>query len=323
MKKCRVVFLHGLQPATLQLILSAFPGDYEVMPVEANASEDVQIEAVAQADFLMIYRAKPSDKVLASGKKLRFVQLLAAGYDDLNIALLQAQGIPCANNGGSNSWAVADQALLFILALYRRFRQADHDVRSGRWNVGISGVNTFELAGKTVGILGLGNIGKQVARRVQAFDAKVYYFNPRRLSPEQEQALGVEHVSLDALFRTSDILSLHAPLTDATRHIVNKDTLSVMKPSAILINTSRGALVDEVALAHALSSGRIAGAGLDAFDKEPVDAANPLLQLDNVALSPHSGGTTADTWRRRGDFAYQNIERVLAGHAPDSLIKSV
>src|SRR5690606_20727001 len=142
--------------------------------------EAVQVEAISQADFLMIYRAIPSDRVLGAGKKLRFVQLLAAGYDEMNLALLHERGIPCANNGGSNSWAVADQTVLLILALYRRFLQAHQDVREGRWNASVGGTTTFELAGKTVGIVGLGNIGKRVARRVQAFDAKVTYFNSRR-----------------------------------------------------------------------------------------------------------------------------------------------
>jgi phosphoglycerate dehydrogenase-like enzyme len=322
MNKPRILFLHGLDPRLVELIASPCPGDYELVALRGDASEAEQIAAIECADFLMIYRAKPSDAVLERGARVKFIQLLAAGYDDMNLALMHRMGISCANNGGANSWAVADQTVLLMLALYRRVWQIDLAVRQGRWNRDVDGLNTFELAGKTVGILGLGNIGKQVARRVRAFDARVQYFNPVRLPEDEERELGATYATLDRLFAESDILTLHAPLNAGTRHLVDRARLATMKRSAIVINTSRGAVIDEAALIDALASGMLAGAGIDAFEQEPVSSDNPLLQLDNVVLSPHSAGTTSDTWRRRGAFAFGNIGRVLAGDAPLAQIKT-
>jgi phosphoglycerate dehydrogenase-like enzyme len=321
MNKPRILFLHGLDPRLVELVVSPCPTSYELIALSGNASEDDQIEAIEHADFLMIYRAKPSDAVLGHGSRLKFIQLLAAGYDDMNVALMHRLGIPCANNGGANSWAVADQTVLLMLALYRRVWQIDQAVRQGRWNRGVDGQNTFELAGKTVGILGLGNIGRQVAQRVRAFDARVRYFNPVRLSEQEECDLGVTFATLDQLFTESDILTLHAPLTSETRQLVSRARLATMKRSAIIVNTSRGPVIDEAALIDALTTGALAGAGLDAFEQEPVAPNNPLLRLDNVVLSPHSAGTTSDTWRRRGAFAFENINRVLAGKPPLAQIR--
>jgi phosphoglycerate dehydrogenase-like enzyme len=180
-------------------------------------------------------------------------------------------------------------------------------------------MNTFEMAEKLVGIMGIGNIGQKVARRVQAFDARVQYYDPFPLPPERERELNVKRVTLDDLFRTSDIITFHAPLTKDTHHVVNRERLALMKPTAVLVNTSRGPVVDEPALFEALQQKRIAGAALDVFEKEPVDPGNPLLKLDNVIVTPHSAGTTWDTWFRRADFAYQNMKRVWDGQSPQAV----
>ena len=171
-----------------------------------------------------------------------------------------------------------------------------------------------------VGVLGLGNIGRRVAKRVQGFEAQVQYFDIYPLNDEEERALGVSHVSLEELFRTSDILTCHTPLTSSTHHVVNRDRLALMKPTAVLVNTSRGPVVDEVALIEALQEGTIAGAGLDVFELEPVDPGNPLLKMDNVVVTPHMAGTTWDTWFRRASFAYENMQRVWNGEAPLSTV---
>lgn len=322
MKNPKIVFLHGISPQLVDLVLSCSPEGFETVVIDGRSPQQQQVEAVRDADFIIMYRAKMSEQLLRAAKKTRLIQMLAAGYDGINLPLLRELNIPCANNGGANSWAVADQTVLLILSLYRRVLACDREVRAGQWNGGVSGLNTFELAGKVVGVFGLGNIGLKVARRVQAFDAKVQYFNRTRLSPELEVELNVKYVSLDELFQTSDVLTLHAPLTPETHHLVNQGRLATMKRTAVIINTSRGAVIDETALAHALSGHQLAGAGLDAFDKEPVDSGNPLLALDSVVLSPHSGGTTADTWVRRGDFAYRNIERVLDGLQPEAIVEA-
>jgi len=316
----RIVFLHGLKQELVDMILSCSPPDLETRVVHDGTPVEDKAREIAEADFLILYRARLPSELMRAARRLKLVQLLAAGYDNIDIRLLAELGIACANNGGANSWAVADQALMLMLSIYRRGTQADRDVREGRWNASIDGTGTFELAGKTVGILGLGNIGLKVARRVQAFDARVQYHNRRPLPPGRERELDLAYVSREALLETSDILSLHAPLTDRTRHMIGREQLASMKKTAVIINTSRGALIDETALAEALREGRIAAAGLDAFESEPVDPAHPLLALPNVMLSPHSGGTTADTWVRRGRFAYENIVRVSRGQPAESLV---
>lgn len=320
MKKSRVVFLHGLAKPLVDLVLSPCPPEFEVDVVSGKSPEQEQIDAVGRADFLMIYRANPTDSVWKNCKNVRFIQLLAAGFDQTNTKLVAELAIPCANNGGANSWAVADQTILMILSLYRRLLPVDRDVRAGRWNSGIDGLSTFELSNKLIGVLGLGNIGQKVAKRVQAFEARVQYFD-EFADPKRDKELGFERVSLDDLFRTSDVVTLHMPLTNSTRHMVSRARLGSMKPSAVIINTSRGSIIDELALIDALQNGQIAGAGLDTFEREPVDPNNPLLRMENVVFSPHSAGTTADTWRRRGAFAFRNFSRVLNGLTPEALIR--
>jgi phosphoglycerate dehydrogenase-like enzyme len=319
MADASVVFLHGLHPRIVEAIVSFNPPGFTTTVVAGKSPEDQQVEAVRDADFIMAFRAKLTDRILRSAKKARLVQILSAGYDSINLKLLRELKIPCANNGGANSWAVADHAVLAMLSLYRRVAAADRTVREGRWNAAIDGMNTFEMAGKVVGVLGFGNIGQKVARRVQAFDATVQYYDKFPLAPERERELKAKRVSLEELFRTSDIISCHAPLTNETRHVVNRERLATMKPTAIIVNTSRGPVVDEAALTEALQQKRIAGAGIDVFEKEPVDPGNPLLKLENVVVSPHSAGTTWDTWFRRADFAYKNMKRVWDGQPPQAV----
>lgn len=319
MTDARVVFIHGLPQRIVEAIISFNPAGFTTTVVDGKSAGEQQVEAVKDADFIMAFRAKLTERILRSAKKARLVQILSAGYDSINLKLLRELGIPCANNGGANSRAVADHAVLAMLSLYRRLMAADRAVREGRWSAAIDGMNTFEMANKVVGVLGFGNIGQKVARRVQAFDAIVQYCDIAPLSPERERELKVKRVSLEELFRTSDVITCHTPLTRDTRHVVNRERLSMMKPTAVIINTSRGPVVDEVALTEALQHKRIAGAGLDVFEKEPVDPGNPLLKLENVVLSPHSAGTTWDTWFRRAEFAYQNMKRVWEGEPPQAV----
>ena len=322
MASTKVVFLTGLKEALIEEVVSYSPPDYEVVVLDKSSTEEQRINEVRDADFLLCYGQDPSDEVIKSLEKCRLVQLLAAGYDRMNLDLLAELEIPCANNGGANSWAVADQAVLLMLAIYKQLLASDNSTREGRWAEPITGQNTFEMADKKVGILGIGNIGRQVAKRVQGFDAKVQYFDLYPLDERTAEELNVTYVSLDELFSTSDIISCHTPLTNDTKHIVNSNTLSLMKPTSILINTSRGPVVDEEALISALQSGVIAAAGLDVFEKEPVSPDNPLLKMDNVVATPHMAGTTWDTWARRANFGFENMERIRNGEAPQAVVKN-
>ncbi len=319
MADAKVVFLTRLPEVIVDVVTSYCPAGFTTTVVDGRQPEKEQIEAVSDADFIMVYRAELSDNVLQAAPKARMVQLLSAGYDNMNLKLMRELEIPCANNGGANSWAVADHAVLLMLSLYKRLVQSDMATRDGRWNEPIDGSNTFEMADKLVGVLGIGNIGRRVARRVQGFDARVQYYDKYGLSQEQERELDVRGVTIEELFSTSDIVTCHTPLTPETHRIVSAEMLALMKPTAVLINTSRGPVVHEAALIEALRHKKIAGAGLDVFEKEPVEPDNPLLSMDNVVVTPHSAGTTWNTWFRRAEFAYRNMKGVWEGQPPQAI----
>jgi glyoxylate reductase len=202
-------------------------------------------------------------------------------------------------------------------------QRADATVRAGGWqfdNPSTTPNTYFDSVGKCVGIVGLGNIGQHVAKRLRGFDCQTQYAKRHPLAAEQERELGVKYVSLPALFATSDIVTLTVALTADTGHLVGRDALALMKPSAILINTSRGRVVDEAALIEALQQGKIAGAGLDVFEREPPAPDNPLLHMDNVIVTPHVAGGSRDSVTRILAFCWQNITDVWEGKAPRAVV---
>jgi phosphoglycerate dehydrogenase-like enzyme len=304
----------------MEWIAARVPDDFRMTALDAQVPQNQVIDAVGDADFLMVYRAKLPDAVVEAAARARLVQLLAAGYDGLNLARLRELNIPCAQNAGVNAAAVADYTVLLMLAVYRRLVLVDRSTREGRWRAPLTGLNTYEMEGKLVGILGFGNIGRKVAARLRGFGARVQYVARSPVAPSVEQELGAVARPFDEVFRTSDVVTVHTPLTAETRNLVSAGVLATMKPTAVLINTSRGEVIDEEAMIRALQEGRLAGAGLDVFHQEPVDPTNRLLALDNVVVSPHSAGTTADTWQRRLDFAFANMRRVRAGEPPLALV---
>jgi phosphoglycerate dehydrogenase-like enzyme len=194
-------------------------------------------------------------------------------------------------------------------------------VITGKWRVGDFASNrTYELEGKTLGIVGLGTIGKKVARRAAAFDMKIVYYDIARLVEDAEDALGVRFMLLPELLRTADIVSLHVPLNAVTRNMFGAREMGMMRPSAVLINTCRGPVVDEAALYQALKSGQVAAAGLDVLVDEPPAKDHPLFHLPNVTLTPHSAGPTWENWTARFRNGFDNILRVAAGRAPKWVI---
>ena len=319
MAEAKVVFLQQLPKRIVDVVVSHNPDGFTTGVLDGALPVEEQKAAVRDADFILHFDTPLRDEVLRAAGKSKLVQLMSAGYDSMNLPLMAELGIPCANNGGANSWAVSDHTLMLMLALNKKLALGDRSVRDGSWNASVGGLNTYEMAGKLVGLVGIGNIGRQVARRLHGFDARVQYYDPYPLSAERERELNVTGVELDELFRTSDIVSLHTPLTPETRGLVSRERLAMMKPTALLINTARGPVVDEAALIEALQTGGIAGAGLDVFEQEPIDPGNPLLAMENVALTPHIAGITWDTWSRRARFAYANMQRVWRGEAPEAV----
>jgi phosphoglycerate dehydrogenase-like enzyme len=248
---------------------------------------------------------------------LKLVQLLSAGYDTIDIEAARRAGVSVANNGGANSVAVAEHALLLMLAVSRRLIWQHSNVAEGRWRTNDwQDKHLYELQGRVLGIVGLGTIGKKVARLGRAFGMDVQYYDIARLNEDAEDALDARFRLFSEVLRTSDIVSLHVPLNDATNHLIGAAELALMKPSAILINTCRGPVVDEAALYEALSSGALWGAGLDVFDREPPPPDNPLFALENVVLTAHMAGPTWDNRFKRFRNAFDNVQRVARGQPP-------
>jgi phosphoglycerate dehydrogenase-like enzyme len=314
-----IVFAQGIEmpPDILEQAQRMKPAGFTLHWLPPNASAKDIAAAIREAEYLTGFPRFLPDDAYAEAKRLKLLQVLSAGYDFVNIEGARKARIPICSNGGANSVAVAEHAIMLMLAVYRKLVTFHQNVAAGRWHRGIPRVvDVFEMEGKTVGLVGLGNIGRQVARRVKAFDARVIYYDIFRPSPADEAKLGVEYVPLETLLETADIVSLHLPLNDKTRHSIDARALARMKPKAILINTCRGEVVDEPALIEALQQGRILGAGLDTQAKEPADPENPLLKLPNVTLTPHSAGPTVDSFRKRFHNGYANIERVAQGQRP-------
>lgn len=257
------------------------------------------------------------DAFYKAAPKLKLVQLLSAGYDRCDIEAARRAGVPICNNGGANSTAVSEHAILLMLAVCRRIVWQHENVAAGRWRGNkVDDVKLYELKGRTLGIVGLGTIGKKTARLAKAFGMSVQYYDVKRLTEEQADDLGVKFALFEELLKTSDIVSLHVPLLPSTKHMMGAAQFGMMKPTAYLVNTCRGPVVDEPAMIEALSNGTIAGAGLDVFDQEPPPPNNPLFALQNVVLTAHFAGPTWDNQFTRFRNAFDNCQRVIRGEAP-------
>lgn len=297
------------------------PAGWDVTMMDASkASEQEQIDLVKYADALIVFGAKPKETVLRAAKNVRLYQLGSAGYDGVDVGLTGELGIPVATASGTNAEGVAEQFIALTLALYRHLPWVDASLRQGDWvPERARGMETFEILGKTVGIIGAGYIGSTVMKLLQGFDCTVLYHDILA-KPELEEKYGARPVSMDELLSESDIVTVHVPLLNSTRHFISRRELALMKPSAILINTSRGPTVDQAALVEALKAKTIWGAGLDVFEQEPASGDNPLFALDNIVVSGHVAGPTRESFPRRAEFAFANIRRVLEGEEAINIV---
>ena len=291
------------------------PSGYDTVVLHSDGPELAAV--LGDAHYMVCYpNVQLKDAFYRSAPHLRLVQLLTAGYDAVDLEAARRAGVPLSNNGGANAISVAEHTLMLMLTVARKVVWQHANVSGGRWRGNGPPPRLYELFGKTLGIVGLGTIGKKVARLAKAFGMRVAYYDIARLSEDAEDALGVRFRLLRELLRDSDVVSLHVPLNASTRHLIGATELALLKPSAILINTSRGPVVDEAALHRTLSGGRIFGAGLDVFDQEPPPADNPLLKLDNVVLTAHFAGPTWDNHAARFRNAFDNVQRVHRGEQP-------
>ncbi|WP_217206775.1 2-hydroxyacid dehydrogenase [Streptomyces sp. AC550_RSS872] len=297
-------------------LATLFPEGADVTVVEA-ADEDPA--ALRAAHAVITALAPVTAEHLAAAPQLELVQCASHGFDYVDMKAARERGVRVCTIGSSGAEAqnVAEQTFALLLALAKQLIPAHTALVEADWALPRLRHSLTELSGKTLGIVGPGRIGREVARRAVAFDMNVVYAGRRRLSPETEADLGgARHVPLDELLRTADCISLHTPLTEETRHLLNAERLALLKPTAFVINTARGALIDQDALADALEKGAVAGAGIDVFDPEPPAPTLRLLRAPNVVLSPHAGGVTRETLVRIALAAVRNVTTFLSGEAP-------
>lgn len=315
----KVLFVTNEVPAVSGQIIEDAPEGFDVHVHPATLSVDELKPLIGDTDYLILFPSRIADDALRAAPNLKLIQLVSAGFDQMNLELCRELGVPIANNGGANAIDVAEHTFTLILGVYRRLREVDHNVRTDQWRAIDTGLSTYTIHNKTVGIIGMGKIGQEVAKRLQGWEAKVIYHDAY-VAEETVAHLNVTSISLAELLQNADIVSLHVPLNDSTHHLIGAAELAQMRSTAILINTCRGPVVDEAALIEALRAERIRGAGLDVLESEPPAADNPLLDMENVLLTPHSAGITYDTWRRRGQFIFENLQRVEAGERPQALV---
>ncbi|MGD9406255.1 MAG: D-glycerate dehydrogenase [Anaerolineae bacterium] len=286
----------------------------EIWDREVPPPYDVIIEKIAGKEGLLCLLTDRIDAGLMDAEPgLKVISQCAVGYDNVDVAAATARGIPVGNTPGVLTDATADFAFTLIMAAARRLGEAIDYVRDGRWQTwGLTLLLGQSVYGATLGIVGLGRIGQALARRARGFDMTVIYHDVAR-NPEAEAELGVEYRPLDDLLRESDFISLHVSLTDETDGLIDGDKLALMKPSAVLVNTSRGPVVDAGALYQALKEGQIAGAALDVTDPEPLPAGHKLLTLPNLIVAPHIASATVKSRNLMAERAVRNLVAGLRG----------
>ena len=309
----RIVVTRRIPEPAIELLQEA--GDVWVSPHDRPLATDELHAAVAGADGVVtLLHDRVDDAFLdAAGSGLRIVANAAVGYDNVDVPACARRGVVVSNTPGVLTEATADIAFALILMATRRLGEGERLIRARTpWSWSMFFMLGSGIQGKTLGIVGLGKIGLATARRARAFGMEIAYAGRRRAPADVETELAARFLPLEELLAQADVVSLHCPLSAETRHLIDAEALGRMKPSAFLVNTTRGPVVDEAALADALRSGTIAGAGLDVFEREP-EVHEALLDLENVVLIPHLGSATVETRTAMGVLAARNVVAVLGG----------
>jgi phosphoglycerate dehydrogenase-like enzyme len=288
--------------------------DLKLVPKTGHRTPAEVAELVSGSVAALVSTDPFDASVFAQAEQLRVVARIGVGTDSVDLEAATRAGVAVTITSGANHDTVAEHTLALMLAVLRRIVENDQAVRAGRWSRA-GELTPWELRGSSVGLVGYGNIGRAVAQRLSAFDVELLSTDPRGIDGNSP----VEAVSLAELLERADVVSLHAPLTTATRRLIGRDELRQMRPNAVLINTARGGLVDQQALVEALESGRLRGAGLDVFEDEPL-GESPLRSLPQVVLSPHIGGLSERSIAEMLDRASMQVLRVLSGQSEPDVV---
>lgn len=320
MEKKKVFVTREILPEGLKLLQDNF--EVDLWTDYAPPSKEIIKEHIKDADAILTMLSDKIDaEIINSAPKLKIIAQLAVGFDNIDLKTAEARGIYVTNTPDVLTDASADFSFAQMLAISRRVVEADRYVREGKWKVAWhpSMMLGGSLRGATLGIVGAGRIGQAMARRGRGFDMKILYFS-RSAKPDFEKEMGAKRVDLDTLLKESDYVSLHVPLTDKTRGMINADKLALMKKTAYLISNARGPVIDEKALYNALKSHRIAGAALDVFNVEPTPADNPLLELDNIVVAPHISSGSTETRAKMSVMTASDIVKALTGQRPENIV---
>ena len=315
-----------VNPNAQFLVEANLPEGWTYSLVSSEVDEEAYVakalEDAPDADFYLVGLEWIGKELIEPAKKLKLIQRLGTGYDNVDLAAAKACGVTVANIPGANSVAVAEHVVMVMIALLKRLSEADRTMKQGEWKMTeLLLMGCFELWKRTVGIVGLGRIGKALARRLIGFDVNVIYHDILDFPPELESELNVRKVSFEELLAQSDVVSMHVPLTDLTRDMMSTKQFGMMKSTALFINSARGEVVDEAALAEVLNRGIIAGAAIDAFKDEPPKPDNPLLAADNILLTPHNAGVTREVTMRFLTESFDNFKRVAEGGRPENIVE--
>ncbi|MGC8954559.1 MAG: 2-hydroxyacid dehydrogenase [Fervidobacterium sp.] len=295
--------------------------EVDVYKGEEFLSQEEMIARSKNADGIITQLRDTIDRnFIYALERTKIIANYAVGYNNIDIQAAKERGIYVTNTPGVLTDATADTAFALILAVARKIVQADKFVREGKfvgWKPKL--FLGYDLFGKTLGIIGMGRIGQAVAKRAIGFGMKIVYHNRKRLSEDVEKQFNASYLPLDELMSVSDVISIHTPLTNDTYHLINKERIALMKPSAIIVNTARGPVIDELALYEVLKEGKIAGAGLDVYENEPM-LTHGLEKLENVVLLPHIGSATYETREKMSEMVAVNIIEALEGRIPPNLV---
>ncbi len=294
-------------PLAQEVIKRMAPPEYELLFAEKPDASTPAL--VAESDFVMCV-SHVTDSMMANAPKLRLIQKWGIGVDKIDLEAAERHGVYVSITAGANASVVAEHTIMLILAALRRLVVADRAMRDGGWSAADLRLKTRQLATKTVGILGLGNIGRALARRLQGFDVRILYYDIK--GPfEVARELGAEFVSFRELLEQSDIVTLHIPGGKANRHVIDAHALALMKRDAVLINAARGELIDETALIAALQSEHLLAAACDTFENEPLSPDSPLRRMDSMVLTPHCAGGVLDHVGPMAEHAFRNLQLFL------------
>ena len=303
----KILLTNHYEGKPAEIIKSAVPDGFELEMLESVSQQELEGK-VKEADYLLVSgRLKINRTVLENATNIKMIQRTGVGLDSMDLEYIRNHDIPFYVNKGVNAQSVAEHTILLMLASLRNLVEINENTKRGIWKKQAQGVCTHELCGKTVGLIGMGAIGRKVAGMLKAFGAEVLYNDVSKMKQEDENTLGIKFSTREEIIEKSDIISLHCPLTDDTRHMINDRAVNKMKNGVILINTARGGLIDEAALINGIKNGKIAGAGIDVYEKEPVDNSE-VLNLQNVITTPHIGGVTYDSFYQMMYQAMRKIE---------------